>query len=251
MKNKLKIIKKELGKPFFQEFISKENDISSKIFMIFGAVFGIFISLILWYGFYLNQNDYILLAMALLLSSSFFIVYDVYKDIKYKEFVYIGDRGIAILQVNINNEKVKGITILHFDKIDKIIIDKKHHYSVGQGGEMVEHLEIVSDKKIIFDINPNKIEMYDKLKTNLLDLYTTYKVRNKEDIQIETNNKSIFLNNITIWISLFMVILDITYNIFDIDYYSKVVSLLSLISVLFLMIISLRLVVGTLLRMKK
>jgi len=242
LNNQLKTIKKELGKPSFSQYIFEEINLSSKIFMILGAIFSISISLLLWYSFYLNQNDYWILAIALFMSLAFFIVYDTYTQIKYKEFIFIGDRGIAIVKVRQKDEIVKDAQIIYFDKIDKITIDKEHHYSIGRGGEMVEHLSIISDKKIIFDINPNKIEDYDKLKKVLIELYSIYQIRRKEDINIKSNDESVFSKHILVLIPLFMILINIVYNIFGIGYYSKVVALMSIASMSFLSIVVFRLV---------
>jgi hypothetical protein len=210
--------------------------------MILGAIFGISISLLLCYSFYLNQNDYWILAIALFMCLAFFIVYDTYTQIKYKEFIFIGDRGIAIIKVRQKDEIVKDTKILYFDKIDKIIIDDEHHYSVGRGGEMVEHLSIISNNKTIFDINSNKIEDYDKLKKVLIELYSIYQIRRKHDINTKSNDESIFSKHILVLIPLFVILINIVYNIFGIGYYSKVVALMSIVSMSFLCIVALRLV---------
>ena len=234
LKEQLKSIKKELGKPRFSQYIYEDISLMSKTFMILGALFGVCVSLLMWYNFYLNQDDYWYLSLALFLSLSFVNAYDVWIAILYKKYVFIGDRGIALLEV-----KTKTIP---FDAIDKIIIDKKHHYAVGQGGEMVEHLCIVVNKKTVLDINPKKVAEYTQLKKVLELLYTKHQIRTNKEVNITTNTEKLFFKYALLFIPLFLIIVNIFYHILAIDFYSKVMDLLSLGSMLFLAIVALRLV---------
>ena len=167
---------KTLGKVYFKKNISFEYHIFQKLLMLIRELFGIFIFFILTYGLYLDMDNYFMLVTALLFSLSFFSMYDTYNKLVYKTQLIIGDKGFSIIKVYRKNNKQKDVKIIYFKDIDELVIKNKFHYSVGGERGYVEHLIVKSNNKIVLDVNPKKINLYDEVKDVLVEQYGIYKI---------------------------------------------------------------------------
>lgn len=179
LENQLKSIKKGLGKPRFMDYISEEPSFIETCFELFMSLLMCAISLVLWYVVYLDWENFEVLFCAFFLSMSWFTLYDVYKSCAYKTFAFIGDRGIAILEVKQRDKTVVKAGDLFFSQIDKVIIDTERHWGPGVGGKWVEYIKIKNGRKTFLKIDANHSQHYEKFKKVLCRYHQVYIVCRK------------------------------------------------------------------------
>ena len=165
-----------IGKPYFKEYISLEYTTIEKIFMILGNIFAIAIFFVLAYGFYLDNNNYLILGFTIFFLLNFSIAFDTFNKLVYKTELSIGDKGFTIVKINRKNNKQKDIKVVYFKDISSVNLEDKYHYRVAGYKGYVEHLIVKTDNNIMLDIDYKNINFYDKIKDILIEQYQIYKV---------------------------------------------------------------------------